>query len=432
MRDIPILAFILGMVPFMIWKPRIGVMMWIWISVMNPHKFGWGVAVNFPVANVTGIATMIGLIVSRDKVKLPINSTTILIILLGIWMSVTLMFALRPDAALEQWTKVMKVYLFVLITASVVQKREHIDLLIWILVFSVGYFGVKGGLFTILTGGANRVYGPPGKSYLADNNAISVALVMIIPLAYYLTHIVKRAAVKYGLYVSMGLSAIAVLGSQSRGAFLAIVVMSTFFWFRSKQKFMIGMIVLVLLPVAIVSMPDSWKNRMRSIESYEQDNSALGRLNAWRMAFNVANERPLVGGGFELYSLETFTRYAPVAQDVHTAHSIYFQMLGEHGYVGLLLFLTLGLNGWFTARRIIREVRKKPEFAWAGHLARATQISLVGFAVGGAFVNISYWEIPYYELVMLMVALNLVRAPPQAVPVSDMKAAISSPAQARA
>ena len=49
---------------------------------------------------------------------------------------------------------------------------------------------------------------------------------------------------------------------------------------------------------------------------------------------------------------------------------------------------------------------------WAGQLARSIQVSLIGFGVGGAFVNISYWELQYYELIMLVAAYRLVTAEP--------------------
>ena len=101
---------------------------------------------------------------------------------------------------------------------------------------------------------------------------------------------------------------------------------------------------------------------------------------------------------------------------MHAAHSVYFQMLGEHGYVGLLIFLSLGLAAWSTARRTIALARTRRERAWAGQLARAFQVSLVGYAVGGAFVNIGYWDLMYYEIVIVVVACRLASASALAVP----------------
>jgi probable O-glycosylation ligase (exosortase A-associated) len=315
-----------------------------------------------------------------------------------------------PEWAFPQWTNVMKVFLFALIAASLLRTRKHVDSLVWILVLSVGFYGVKGGLFTLRTGGGEKVMGPPGSSFVSDNNAISVALIMVIPLMYYLSTIVSRRWMKLGMYGAMVLSGLAVLGSQSRGAFLASAAATLFLWLKSEKKIMVGILLALLIPLAIGYMPESWEKRMWSTQTYDEDYSAQGRLNSWAMAINLATDRPLVGGGFEMYTGWVFAKYAPNPTDVHSAHSIYFQMLGEHGYVGLFLFLSLGVVSWWTARRVIKASRNRPDCAWAGVLAKSIQVSLVGYAVGGAFVNISYWDVPYYEMLILMIVYNLVSA----------------------
>ena len=379
---------------------------------MSPQRFAWGFAYDLPFAAMIGIVTLISLIKNWDQVKFPINTITILYMLFPLWMCVTSIFALEPNADLyERWKLLMKIFFFLLIGTSLINSRKQVEWLIWTIVFSVGFFGVKGGIFTILTGGASRVYGPPGTGFMSDNNAISIALVMVIPLMYFLRTIANSKWVKHGLLAAMGLSTMAVFGSQSRGAFLAILVMMLFLWIKSSKKLFLGVLMVALLPVAIGFMPDTWTERMRTIETYEEDSSAMGRINAWAMAFNLANDRPLVGGGFEIYNAKTFAKYAPDPTDVHAAHSIYFQILGEHGYVGLVLFLSIGFVAWATARRIIKISRSNPDLAWAASFAGAIQVSLLGYAAGGAFVNIGYWEIQYYLIMALMVVYSLIKPP---------------------
>lgn len=386
--------------------------MWLWISVMNPQKYAFGFAYSFPFAALIAIVTLVSLLKNRDQVSLPINTTTVLLILFPLWMCVTYIFALEHQSAgYERWKSVMKVFLFILVGASLIKTRKQVEWMIWTIVISVGFYGIKGGIFTILTGGSHKIYGPPGSGFMSDNNAISVALVMVIPLMYFLRTTVTSKWMKFGLLAAMGLSAMAVLGSQSRGAFLAVSVMVIFLWLKSDKKIFVGILLVALIPVAIGFMPETWTARMETIANYEQDGSAMGRINAWVMAFNVANDRPLVGGGFELYNARTFAIYAPDPTAVHAAHSIYFQILGEHGYVGLMLFLAIGFTAWSTARRIIKISHSKPEDPWAGHLARAIQVSLLGYAIGGAFINIGYWEIQYYEIIALMAVYGLLKPP---------------------
>jgi putative inorganic carbon (HCO3(-)) transporter len=415
-RDIAISLIIFGLLPLVIKRPWLGVLMWLWISVMNPQKFAFGFAYNMPFAAIVAAVTLLGMMKNWDQVKLPINATTVLFMLFPLWMCVTYLFALEQSAGFVRWTSVMKVFFFILIGASLIKTRKQVDWMIWTIVFSVGFFGIKGGIFTILTGGALRVYGPPGESFMSDNNAISAALVMIIPLMFYLRTVSTSKWVKRGLLASAGLSAMAILGSQSRGAFLAVLVMTFFLWLKSHKKFWSGVMVILLLPMALGFMPETWTSRMNTIKTYEEDASAMGRINAWTMAFNLANDRPLVGGGFEPYTAKTFAKYAPNPLDVHAAHSVYFQILGEHGYVGLALFLAIGFVAWSTAGRIIKLSRRKTEDVWAGNLASAIQVSLLGYAAAGAFINIGYWEIQYYEIVALMAVYGLL-IPPERKPV---------------
>lgn len=233
----------------------------------------------------------------------------------------------------------------------------------------------------------------------------------MVPLMFYLRSIVSQKWLKLALLGGIGLSTLSILGSHSRGAFLAIVVMVLFLWLKSQKKLFLGILIVAVLPLAIGFMPAEWTERMETIKTYDEDESAMGRINAWKVAINIANDRPLIGGGFELYTPKTFAKYAPNPLDIHSAHSIYFQMLGEHGYVGLILFLSIGFVGWLNGSRVIRLSRNNPEHKWAGDLARMIQVSLVGFAVGGLFVNIGYWEIHYYLILALMVMYNIVKPP---------------------
>jgi putative inorganic carbon (HCO3(-)) transporter len=409
MRDIAITLIIFGSIPLILKYPWTGVLVFAWVSLFSPHRFAYGFAYDFPFAMVAGVATIVGMLLHWKEVRLPINSITILLMLLPFWMTVTLLFAMEPSLAYVRWKEVMKTFFFILVAASLLHSRKQLEALLWVIVLSTGFYGIKGGIFTLLVGGGARVYGPPGDSFISDNTAIAVALIMIIPLMHFLSTTVSSKWIKWGMYGAMFLTGIAILGTQSRGAFLAIVVMVVFLWLKSNKKFLSGMVLLLAGALSIGFMPQEWTSRMGSIWNYEQDTSAQGRLNSWYMAFNLANDRPLVGGGFELYEPKAFARYAPNPTDLHSAHNIYFQMLGEHGYVGLALFLSLAIASWMTARRIIKASRNCSDYAREGDLARAIQVSLIGFATGGAFLNIAYWDFVYYEIVILMASYRLAR-----------------------
>jgi probable O-glycosylation ligase (exosortase A-associated) len=407
MRDLILVVFLFGSVPVILWRPAVGIFLWVWVSVMNPHRMTWGVAYDFPFAQLIAIAILVGMLFSREPKRLPVTPVTVVLFLMVLWMNVTTFFAFDIDGALPLWERVMKIQLMVFVALYLLHSKQHIQVLIWVLAGSIAFFGIKGGLFTLRAGGEYRVWGPPG-TFIEDNNALALATQLTIPLLYYLFLQVRKRWLRWGLLAAMMLCILSVLGSYSRGAGLAFAAMVGFLWWKSRRKLITGIAFAMLLPVAVGFMPEKWKERMQSVQNYEQDASAGGRINAWMMAVNLANDRPLVGGGFETFNLKVFGRYAPDPTYFQGAHSIYFQMLGEHGYVGLMLFLLLWILVWRDASSIIRHSRSQKELQWASDLARMIQLSLVGYAVGGAFQNQAYFDVPYNLLVALVLTRVLV------------------------
>ena len=400
MRDILVTLIIFGSLPFILKAPAIGGLMWVWVSVMNPHTQGWGFATHMPFAFIIAIATLFSLVMTREPKRLPLTPVSVLLLLFVAWMNVTAPFALLPEPSWVQWNKVMKIMLMSFVVMMVIRTRRDIVRLIWVLVASIGYYGVKGGIFTIRSGGMERVWGPE-ETFIGDNNSLALALIITIPLMYYLQQNTHKRWLRHALSAAMLLSALAALGSYSRGALLAIAAMGLFMWLKSERKLVLGALLGAVTPLLLAFMPERWSERMDTINTYQDDVSALGRLNAWRMAWNLARDR-FLGGGFDVSDANIFARYAPNPMDVHAAHSIYFQALGEHGFVGLILYLALGIATWHTAAVIIRLTRGNAELRWALGLATMSQASLIGFSVGGAFLSLLYFDMPYYLMAALI------------------------------
>ena len=153
-------------------------------------------------------------------------------------------------------------------------------------------------------------------------------------------------------------------------------------------------------------MPATWTERMKTIvpDSEQREESAQGRIEAWTMLTNLALDRPVVGGGFNPYNAEVWGQYFPNYFKVRSAHSIYFSVLGEQGFVGLGLFLLLWFLTWIYARRLASETAGREREDWAHSLAVLSQASLIAYLVGGAFLDLAYWDGPYYVLAALGVA----------------------------
>ena len=378
--------------------PYVGTLMWTWISIMNPQRYTWGRPL--PFAAVVGGATLIGLFLTKDRKIFSLSPPATAMLLFVLWMCVTFPFSFYPDGSTEMFVKVLKIDLMVFVTMFLLHSRKHIMQFVWVLVFSLGFFGVKGGYFTIATGGTFRVWGPDG-SFIAGNNEIALALIMVIPLMYFLRDQAKKIWQRNLWLVAMALTATASVGSQSRGAFLALAAMVLLLWVRGKQKLMFGTLLVIGGVMLMAFMPDAWHQRMDTIETYQHDASAQGRINAWWMTWNLATHN-LLGGGFEIYNPPTFAAYAPNPQDLHVAHSIYFSVLGEHGFPGLLLFMAIWWQTWRSANWIRKNAKGNPETEWTAMLAGMCQVSLIGYAVGGAFLSLAYFDLPYDIMVIVV------------------------------
>jgi putative inorganic carbon (HCO3(-)) transporter len=400
MRDVFLTVVIAGLIPVALFEPFVGAALWTWISVMNPHRLTWGFAYDLPFAMVVAIVTMVSLALAPDKVRFPWTPATRTLIAFMLWMSVTLLFALHFNDSIEMWLRVTKTIVMTLVVVSVVRTEKQLRIFLWVFVLSVAFFGIKGGIFAILTAGEMRVYGPPN-SHIEDNNAISVALVMMIPLLWFMYQHNHGRLVRFGVLAALALSTVSVLASYSRGAFVAGCAMVFFLAVKARRRMLLLFLLVLGLPLMLAAMPEKWWDRMATINLSQPDQSVQGRFNAWQMAWNLALDRPIVGGGFAVYERDVFAKYAPNPIDIHSAHSIYFQMLGEHGFVGLGLFLLLAWLMWRTGSRVIA-ASTTPATHWRENLARALQVSMIGFLVGGLTVNIGYWDVFYFELVALV------------------------------
>jgi probable O-glycosylation ligase (exosortase A-associated) len=417
MRDILLTVFIFALIPTILFRPYYGALLWAWVGMMNPHKMTYGFAYTLPFAMIIAIVTLLMFPTARDRRPFPWCGPSALLIVFYLWTCVTSLFAFNSfDNVYGAWLQVTKIQLMLLLTMMLIRDRRDIDQLIWVLVIAIGYFGFKGGIWIILTGGGERVWGPPG-SFIEGNNEIGVALVMTLPLMYYLSVTVKTSTwipfstiwIRRILWIAMICTVAAILGTHSRGAFLAVVSIAVMLGIKGKRRALTIVALGIGLLLAIAFMPDNWSGRMDTISTHE-DRSSQSRLDTWRMIWNLALHNPIFGGGFDFTSIEVWAKYAVGEWDLpQSPHSIYFQVLGEHGFVGLMLYLLLGFATWKLAARVNRQCAGRLDLEWASLLMRMIQVSLFGFAVGGAFLGLSNWDLPYYLVGLTAVVSAIVQ-----------------------
>lgn len=400
MRDIVFTLILIPAVLAIFGSPWFGIVVLTWLGYMNPHRLCYGYAVLFPFFEITILVTVASILISREAKWLAWSREMWLLLIFILWTNVTFLFALNPEGAYHEWDRWMKIHVFLALNLLVMKDRFRIHWLIWAIVVSFGFFGIKGGIFTLLTGGHHRVEGPQW-SFIEDNNHLAVALNMSLPLMRYLQLQTERRVVRIGLGIAMALTMLSIIASYSRAGFLALGAVLLLLWWKSRRKVLFGTGLAATAIAILMFMPGEWTQRMNTIKTYHADGSAQGRLNAWHFAVRLAQDRPIVGGGFRTFTKSLFRVYAPDPEDHHDAHSIYFQILAEQGFPGLMIFLLLAVCTWRTAGRIRRIGKESPNTQWATDLMSMVQVSIAAFAFGGAFVGMGYFDLPYHLAVIV-------------------------------
>ena len=419
MRDIVILAVILGSIPFCFRKPFFGVLMWTWIAYFNPHRYAWSDTVyNFPVAMIVAIPTLLGLFFTKDRLNRNILSReSWLILAFWFWMIVTLicaaqvpLFAGHIQDGTDRLIQITKILLMTFVAMLLVNSKGRLRQLVWVIALSLGGRAVWAAVWGVANGGEFRVYGPHG-SFLEDNNDFALALNMTLPLLYYLIPGERRRWARWGLWLCFVGSILCVILSYSRGGLLGLATVLFLIAMTSRYRIValavVGSSALLIMSFA----PTLWTDRMDKMFHGDVDSSGQQRLIAWRTGWNLAMDHPIVGGGLEAYPDEVVFRHyqpeeMPGGRQSEGPHSIYFQVLGEHGFVGLALFLLLLGSCMFSTRNLRRRAKMQPATYWMVPYTRMFEVSLAAFAVSGAFLGRAYFDL-WYEIVACIVVMKI-------------------------
>ena len=416
MRDILFVSIGLGLVPVCLRSPWLGILAWYWTAYFVPQGISWGFARSFPFAMVVGSATLLGFIFTKDRKPLPRDAVTFFMLALTVQITLTTIVAYNQDAAWVIWNKIMKGLLMTFVTMFLFQDRARLRWLYMVPALSLGFYGVKGVLWILRTGGGGgdidaagaaseggRVFGPDMAS-MSDANGIGPALCMILPLLLYLAREEERWWLRYIFKIAFGASIVSAIFTFSRGAFLGLAIVCLVLIWRSPWRLRFATAVLVVGIIAAPLAPQRLWVRLESLiqqQSAEtRDGSSVSRLESFQAAWNIAIQNPFTGAGFRALSTEAVwaTYFGPSFRGTFDAHSIYFEMLGEHGLLGFGLYMGILVSTMLTLRRLRKRWRNHPEHGYLSRYAEMTQLSLYPFLVCFAFIPGAFFDL-YFMLV---------------------------------
>jgi len=318
-------------------------------------------------------------------------------------MTLTTVLAYNPELSWIKWNWVAKGFLMTFVTLCLFQDAVRLRSLYMVPAICLGLWGLKSSLYVIRTAGGSRVSGPEF-SFFADNNEFGLAVCMALPLMLYLSRDEKRIWVKRLLRLLFVTSIVAVLFTYSRGAFLGLSTVLVVLIWRSPWRLRFATAVILVSLVAVPLAPQALKDRIASIKEQEsaetRDGSVAGRIQAWTTSWRIATQHPIAGEGFRaLWNEDIWNEYFGynyfVVRDVH---SLYFEVMSEHGLVGFGLYLAIMASALVTLGSVRRKWKGHPEHGYLSHYAEMNQLAIYPFLVAGAFLSFAYFDL-YFLLV---------------------------------
>ena len=420
MRDIALLVVFIPMLLGGVRQVHAAVMVWIWTALAAPNSFLFGVLQQAPLNKIAAGISVFALVADRTRQRFLVDATFVFHTLFIVQGAVTLAFSLTEiPRSFDLYDKMVKIWLLVCVMRTANRERLQIHSILIMLTLSLGLHGILEGTKYIWTLGSHKVI---ATVTLGDNNSFAMAMLMMLPFFIYLYRYSKTGTVRIGFAVSGVLVLLGVMASASRGAVIGLMVLALMILMQNRRK-LLGLFVLAVAGIAVACFaPTQWLDRMDTILRASEDSSFMGRVASWKMHMIVALNRPLTGGGFssledpavyrqfvgEFGLLDFIPSTPPVG--VLAAHSIYFEVLGDTGVIGLFLFLGF-LIAWFaTLRQIKRTTRGSPSLAWAHDLATAFERSLIVYGISGAALSAAYFENVYIEGTLAGMLAACVRA----------------------
>jgi len=423
LRDIVVIIIILLAAPVALFNAYFGVLMWTWIAYFNPHRYAWGMARYgfFQPALIIAVPTLVGAIFAPKNSRLLIREVILLASLWAWFAFTTVYIATVPEFsghvqdANQHLQEVSKILLMTFITILLVTSKNKLRVLVLVILASFGLKALFAAIFYLKTGGEFQIWGPEG-SFIYDNNDFALAMNMAIPMFFYMARAEPSLWMKVTLRILMICALVCVIGTYSRGGLVAISVTTIALVIKSRHK--IGSFMLVAIAVVGLFMltTTKWQDRMSDFLQGNLDASATSRLVAWGGGWNLAMEYPITGGGFDVYTDEgIFPTFVPRALRnalyskvgrLHSSHSVYFELLGEQGFVGLGLFVALVLSCFRSLRQLRKESQVYSEVQWVEPYTHMFELTILAYLVNGITLGRAYFDF-LYQVVALVIVVKI-------------------------
>ncbi len=417
MLDLALTGFVFALLALGVRRPFVWVLAYLYIDILTPQRISWGLLASLPISLIAFLLAFGGWLMLDAKNDTRFTLRQGLIALLLVYCGMTTLAADYPDSAVEKWAWVWKALFFAIFLPLTLRTRLRIEAATLLIVLTVGAIVISGGIKTLAGGGG---YGTL-RLFVADNagiyegSTLSTIAIAVVPLIWWLARFgtiftPNRLVTLFALGLTFACLLIPI-GTQTRTGLLCIALLGVLSLRSAKRRFLYAGLASVAVLVAIPFLPESYTKRMNTIENHQSDQSASTRVAVWMWTLDYVKDHPF-GGGFDAYlgnrlrvptsKAEGSHNNVSIKTEYHEEvgrayHSAYFEMLGEQGYPGFLLWAWIHALGIWQMERLRRRWKKRTDAqrAWIAPLANALQLSQMVYFVGALFVGIAFQPVMF-------------------------------------
>ncbi len=416
MRDVIVSLLLLSAFPTCFRKPFVGLLLFSLLAYMRLQDLTWGFAREVRWSFYVFLVTFAGFFASSRERQFMLNELrTGIMIVMVLLVGLSLLKNRGPDPDdLPGFVEYSKIILIAVFTTGMVNTRNRLRMMLWVIALSFAFFGFKSGIVGILTGGTTQILQGPG-GMLKDNNDFALALGMGIPMMLMIGRSEKRDVLRKALMVCAPLTMITIALTHSRGGFLAMSFGIFVLIWRSRNRIAGLAMVGLVATAALLVGPKAYLERLETIGEYEQDSSAQARLRSWVTASEMIKANPLFGVGFAHFQ-DNYRRYDPAMKDTSqelggtfVAHNSYLQIWAECGTPAFLLYLALILLSFLDLWRLRAEAQRHYHSSWILNYTTMFEASLATFMLGSVFLNRAHFDLFYHWVALILAFTTIAR-----------------------
>lgn len=413
MRGVFFLLAAFALVVMGFWNPVVFALGYVWADIVSPNRIAPYVLSWISLPMAFGVLVLIFLPKAIGESGPRWSWISSFLLLHGIWMTLSLNWAVYQEAAWFSWEYAIKAVIFALILPWFLKNRVSIEAMVWTLVLCVALHAVPYGLKFISGGsGYGRSMGLiSNNSNYAESSTLAMLSISVMPLVLFLmrhqTVFSNQKLVKAAGVAGILLLALSMAGTYARTGLVCLAALVVLLVMQRGQRLLKSALGLIALIGVYISAPDHWFERMLTIHD-NSNVSSMGRVAVWKWTVDYVSQNPF-GGGFGIWrssqSRITLGDGTELVDQARAFHSIYFEVLGSLGYVGFAIYAAIIISTLLALRRVYRDSQAiASQQVWLKDLSLSLAQAILIFLVGGAFIGIAFQSYPLY-LVAISIGL---------------------------